>query len=229
MDASGRTTVLVAEDDRATRDALVLAFGMEGYVVTAVADGTAALAAMADSSPDVVVLDVMMPGHDGMAVCRRVRAAGDRTPVLLLTARTEVRDRVDGLDAGADDYLTKPFALDELFARVRALVRRTAAGDSDVVSVADLRVDPASRRAWRGDRILDLTKTEFDLLDLLARNAGQVLTHEVIYDRIWGYDFGADSKNLAVYIGYVRRKLEEAGEARLIETVRGVGYVLRAP
>ncbi len=221
--------MLVAEDDRATRDALVLALGMEGYAVTAVADGTAALAAMAGSSPDVAVLDVMMPGHDGMAVCRRVRAAGDRTPVLLLTARTEVRDRVDGLDAGADDYLTKPFDLDELFARVRALVRRTAGGDGDVVSVGDLRVDPASRRAWRGDRILDLTKTEFDLLDLLARNAGQVLTHEVIYDRIWGYDFGADSKNLAVYIGYVRRKLEEAGEPRLIETVRGVGYVLRAP
>ena len=221
--------MLVAEDDRATRDALVLALGMEGYAVTAVADGTAALAAMAGSSPDVAVLDVMMPGHDGMAVCRRVRAAGDRTPVLLLTARTEVRDRVDGLDAGADDYLTKPFDLDELFARVRALVRRTAGGDGDVVSVGDLRVDPASRRAWRADRILDLTKTEFDLLDLLARNAGQVLTHEVIYDRIWGYDFGADSKNLAVYIGYVRRKLEEAGEARLIETVRGVGYVLRAP
>ena len=221
--------MLVAEDDRATREALCLALELEGYGVTAVADGIAALAAMAAETVDVAVLDVMMPGHDGLAVCRRLRLSGDRTPVLLLTARTEVRDRVEGLDAGADDYLTKPFALDELLARVRALVRRALPGEHDAVAVADLRVDPASRRAWRGSRQLDLTKTEFDLLALLARNAGQVLTHGVIYDRIWGYDFGTDSKNLAVYIGYLRRKLEEGGEQRLIETVRGVGYVLRVP
>ena len=221
--------MLVAEDDRATRDSLVLALELEGYAVTAVTDGTAALAELAASASDVAVVDVMMPGHDGLAVCRRLRASGDRTPVLLLTARTEVRDRVEGLDAGADDYLTKPFALDELLARVRALVRRSLHDEQGVIGVADLRVEPGSRRAWRGERPLDLTKTEFDLLVLLARNAGQVLTHGVIYDRIWGYDFGTDSKNLAVYIGYLRRKLEEAGEARLIETVRGVGYVLRVP
>jgi two-component system response regulator MprA len=153
---------------------------------------------------------------------------GDRTPILVLTARTEVSDRVAGLDAGADDYLPKPFALDELLARIRALLRRTTFEDEREIKVEDLRIDEAARRAWRGDRELELTKTEFELLQLLARNAGIVLEHHVIYDRIWGYDFGPESKALAVYIGYLRRKTEEAGERRLIQTVRGVGYTLRA-
>ncbi len=219
---------MLAEDDRATRESVARALELEGYTVHAVGDGAAALDAIEEARPDVVVLDLMMPNVDGLSVCRRLRSRHDHTPVLIVTARTEVSDRVSGLDAGADDYLPKPFALDELLARARALLRRATYDTPDrEIVVADLRVDEAARRAWRGDRELELTKTEFDLLQLMARNAGIVLTHSTIYERIWGYDFGPDSKALAVYIGYLRRKTEEAGEPRLIHTVRGVGYTLR--
>jgi len=221
--------VLVAEDDRATRESLVRAFELEGHAVTAVADGADALDAVTRVEPDAIVLDLMMPAVDGLTVCRRLRARGDRTPIIILTARTETSDRVSGLDAGADDYLAKPFALDELLARLRALLRRTRGDDVAPVELAGLRLDPAGRRAWRDERELELTKTEFDLLELLVRNADIVLERSVIYDRIWGYDFGPDSKNLAVYVGYLRRKTEAEGERRLIHTVRGVGYVVRAP
>jgi len=225
--------ILVADDDRAIREALVRAFELEGYAVTAVIDGASALSVARESPPDLFVLDVMMPGVDGLTVCRVLRSEGDRTPILMLTARTETSDRVAGLDAGADDYLPKPFALDELLARLRALLRRTLGepGGPEVASALvadDLRVDPAARRAWRGERELDLSKTEFDLLELLVENAGIVLEHSTIYDRIWGYDFGPDSKNLAVYISYLRRKVELEGESKLIHTVRGVGYSIRA-
>jgi two-component system response regulator MprA len=220
--------ILIAEDDRAVRESLRRARGLAGDVVAVAADGGAALAAVAEDPPDALVLDVMMPVLDGLSVCRRLRAQKDRTPVLILTARAEVPDRVSGLDAGADDYLPKPFALDELLARLRALLRRARPDDGeDGLVVSDLRIATAARRVWRGERELDLSKTEFDLLELLARNAGIVLETTTIYDRIWGYDFGPDSKNLAVYVGYLRRKTEEAGEGRLIQTVRGVGYTLR--
>jgi two-component system response regulator MprA len=220
--------VLVAEDDRAVRESLVRALGLEGYQVCTAADGEEALAVVLERRPHVVILDVLMPVLDGLSACRRLRARGDQTPILLLTARAAVPDRVSGLDAGADDYLPKPFALDELLARLRALVRRHGPEAADgAVVVDDLRIEAAARRAWRGERELELTKTEFDLLELLARNHGIVLDPATIYDKIWGYDFGPDSKNLAVYIGYLRRKTEEAGEARLIHTVRGVGYTLR--
>ncbi|MCC6227150.1 MAG: response regulator transcription factor [Microthrixaceae bacterium] len=224
------STVLIAEDDRAVRGALIRALELEGYRVMAVPDGAAALETLELEQPDVVILDVMMPNVDGLSVCRRMRSRGDHTPVLMLTARVEVADRVSGLDAGADDYLPKPFAMDELLARLRALIRRSVidAEPTELV-IDDLRIDESARRAWRGDRELDLTKTEFDLLQALARNAGIVLTHSRIYDLVWGYDFGPESKSLAVYIGYLRRKTEEGGEDRLLHTVRGVGYTLRAP
>ncbi|HUZ22118.1 MAG TPA: response regulator transcription factor [Acidimicrobiales bacterium] len=229
MTSGDAPLVVVAEDDRATRDSLVTALELEGYRVAGLADGARALDVIASQRPDAVVLDVGMPEVDGLSVCRRLRARQDHTPVLILTARSEVSDRVSGLDAGADDYLAKPFALDELLARVRALMRRSTYGEADTTMVVDdLRVDEAARRAWRAGRELELTKTEFDLLELLARNAGVVLEHTTIYDHIWNYDFGPDSKNLAVYIGYLRHKLEQDGEARLIHTVRGVGYTLRA-
>ena len=224
------STVLIAEDDRAVRGALIRALELEGYRVLAVPDGAAALDAVELEQPDVVILDVMMPNVDGLSVCRRMRSRGDHTPVLMLTARVEIADRVSGLDAGANDYLPKPFAMDELLARLRALIRRSVidAEPTELV-IDDLRIDESARRAWRGDRELDLTKTEFDLLQTLARNAGIVLTHSRIYDLVWGYDFGPESKSLAVYIGYLRRKTEEGGEHRLLHTVRGVGYTLRAP
>jgi two-component system response regulator MprA len=228
VNGSDSPLILVAEDDRAVRESLARALELEGYRVATVADGAAALDAVGNDPPDALVLDVMMPVLDGLSVCRRLRAQKDRTPVLILTARAEVPDRVSGLDAGADDYLPKPFALDELLARLRALLRRSRAEDADdTVAVADLRIATAARRAWRGERELDLSKTEFDLLELLARNTGIVLETTTIYERIWGYDFGPDSKNLAVYVGYLRRKTEEGGEPRLIQTVRGVGYSLR--
>ncbi|MBU6329242.1 MAG: response regulator transcription factor [Acidobacteria bacterium] len=224
-------TIVIAEDDRAVRESVTRALELEGYDVTAVSEGSAALEQAARPEVDLLVLDLGMPNVDGLTVCRRLRSAGSRIPILVLTARTEVSDRVSGLDAGADDYLPKPFSLDELFARIRSLLRRSSySEESDEqreVTVGDLRIDEASRRAWRADREMELTKTEFDLLQLLADNAGVVLSHSTIYDRIWGYDFGPDSKALAVYIGYLRRKTEEGGESRLIHTVRGVGYTLR--
>ena len=222
--------IIVAEDDRAARESVTRALELEGYGVLAVPDGEAALTAVAEQPADILILDLMMPRVDGLTVCRRLRAHGDRTPILIMTARTEVSDRISGLDAGADDYLPKPFSLDELLARVRALLRRsTYDAVGRMLQVSDLRIDHAARRAWRGSRELELTKTEFDLLLLLASNAGVVLEHSTIYERIWGYDFGRDSKALAVYVGYLRRKLETDGEPRLLRTVRGVGYTLREP
>ncbi len=244
-------TVLLAEDDRAIRHALERALTLEGYRVTAVADGVEALAQAHRTPPDVLLLDVMMPGIDGLQVCRVLRAEGDRTPILMLTALVETADRIAGLDAGADDYVVKPFDVEEVFARLRALLRRTGPGElrsprgvaADGVhashvakepavperqlTAAGLRMDLQARRVWRGTRELELTRTEFELLELLVRNAGIVLDHSTIYDRIWGYDFGPGSKNLAVYVGYLRRKLDEPGASQLIHTVRGVGYVLR--
>jgi len=226
--SSGR--VLVVEDDRSVRDSLVRALTFEGYDVGTAADGAEGLLAVTETQPDVVVLDVHMPNVDGLTACRRLRERGDHTPVLMLTARHEVSDRVAGLDAGADDYLVKPFALDELLARLRALLRRTSVvpESGETLRVGDLVLDPARRRTFRGERELELTKTEFDLLELLMYNAGIVLTRDQIYERIWGYDFETSSKSLDVYISYLRRKTEEAGEPRLIHTVRGVGYTARA-
>jgi two-component system response regulator MprA len=225
--------VLVADDDPAIRSSLQLALELEGYSVALAEDGAVALSALREEPADVVVLDVMMPGIDGLTVCRVLRAEQDRTPILMLTARTQTSDRVEGLDAGADDYLPKPFDLDELLARLRALLRRAQPTDeigaTTTVRVGDLELDAASRRAWTGDHEIELSKTEFDLLELLMRNQGIVLEHSTIYDRIWGYDFGPDSKNLAVYISYLRRKLAPGGCDDLIKTVRGVGYSLQAP
>jgi two-component system response regulator MprA len=220
--------ILVVEDDPHVRDAVARALRMEGYDVHTAVDGNDGLLQAESQAPDAIVLDVLMPGTDGLAVCRILRDRGNRTPVLMLTARHEVSDRVAGLDAGADDYLVKPFALDELFARLRALLRRASVtGGDDILSVADLTLDPEKRQAWRGDRELGLTKTEFDLLELLMFNAGVVVTRDVIYERIWGYEFETSSKSLDVYIGYLRRKTEADGEPRLIHTVRGVGYTAR--
>ena len=222
--------VLLAEDDRATREALTRALELEGYKVRAVSDGSGVFDAVAEDPADLLVLDLMMPHVGGLTVAQRLRARNDRTPILIVTARTEVSDRVAGLDAGADDYLPKPFALDELLARVRALLRRASYDEPDkVLRVADLRMDEAARRSWRGEREMELTKTEFDLLQFLMRNAGIVLSHTTIYERIWNYDFGPESKALSVYVGYLRRKTEAGGEPRLLHTVRGVGYTLRAP
>jgi two-component system response regulator MprA len=220
--------VLVAEDDRGVRESLVRALRFEGYDVEAVHDGARALEAVGDRLPDVVILDVMMPYVDGLTVCRQLRDRHRALPILMLTARHEVRDRVAGLDAGADDYLVKPYAMSELAARVRALLRRTSvSGARDVLRVDDLVLDPRARTAERADRPLELTKTEFDLLELLLHNAGIVLERSTIYERIWGYDFETNSRSLDVYIGYLRQKTEAAGEPRLVHTVRGVGYVLR--
>jgi two-component system response regulator MprA len=222
--------VLVAEDDQRVRDSLARALVYEGYDVDLAVDGADALARIAEHAPDVIVLDVLMPNVDGITACRRLRQGGDRTPVLMLTARHEVADRVAGLDAGADDYLVKPFDLEELLARLRALLRRTSVtGGEDVLRVEDLVLDPLRRQVRRGDRAIELTKTEFDLLELLLHNAGIVLTRDQLYERIWGYDFETSSKSLDVYVSYLRRKTEEAGEPRLLHTVRGVGYTVRAP
>ncbi|MBB5802911.1 two-component system response regulator MprA [Saccharothrix ecbatanensis] len=225
-------TVLIADDDRAIRESLVRALELEGYAVVDVDDGVKAVTRVRRQKFDVLVLDVLMPELDGLGVVRLLRAEGDRVPVLMLTARVETSDRVAGLDAGADDYLPKPFELDELLARLRALLRRAVptedTGDR-ALSVGALRLDPASRRAWWASTELNLSKTEFDLLELLMRNEGVVLDHATIYDRIWGFDFGGDSKNLAVYVGYLRRKLVAAGASSVIHTVRGVGYTVRHP
>ena len=221
--------VLVVEDDARVREAVARALRFEGYDVHTANDGNDALLCVDELAPDVVVLDVLMPGTDGLAVCRILRDRGNSVPVLMLTARHEVSDRVAGLDAGADDYLVKPFALDELLARLRALLRRfSVSGGSEILRVGDLTLDPSRRQAWRAGRELGLTKTEFDLLELLMFNAGLVVTRETIYERIWGYDFETSSKSLDVYIGYLRRKTEADGETRLVHTVRGVGYTARA-
>lgn len=223
------STVLIAEDDEGVRTALSRALKFEGYDVVLAFDGAEALEAVSTSEPDVIVLDVMMPHIDGLTACRRMRSKGIETPILMLTARQEVSDRVAGLDAGADDYLPKPYALEELLARLRALLRRTehVEGDTDELSYDDLTMNLSTRVVKRGERELDLTKTEFDLLELLLSNAEIVLTRDVIYDRIWGYDFETSSNSLDVYIGYLRRKTEEDNSNRLIHTVRGVGYALR--
>ncbi len=220
--------MLVVDDDPGVRQAIRRALLLEGYEVTLAEDGVEALRAVTETPPDAIVLDVMMPRLDGIEVCRTLRERGDRTPVLVLTARHRLSERVAGLDAGADDYLVKPFALEELLARLRALRRRVApADDGTPYALADLTLDPTSRIVRRGPREVPLTRTEFSLLELLVANAGQVLTRELIMDRIWGYDFATSSNSLDVYIGYLRRKTEAEGEARLIQTVRGVGYVAR--
>jgi two-component system response regulator MprA len=218
--------ILVVDDEPAVRDSLRTALVLKGYEVALAADGDEALAAVASVPPDALVLDVLMPRLDGLEVCRRLRQRGDRTPILVLTARTAVTDRVAGLDAGADDYLVKPFALDELLARLRALLRRTIGG-ADTLAYADLTVDTGTRDVRRGDREIELTRTEFLLLELFLRNPRQVLTRSLIFERVWGYDFGPSSNALEVHVGYLRRKTEAAGEPRLIHTVRGIGYTLR--
>ena len=229
---SGR--VLIVDDDRAIRESLARALELDGYEVSLAPDGAAALATIRADRPDMAIVDLMMPNVDGLTLCRVLRAERDRLPILMLTARTETSDRVAGLDAGADDYLPKPFDLPELAARVRALLRRSRPDDdgpaeaTSLLQVADLRIDPLARRVWRGTSEIELSKTEFDLLELLVRNTGIVLDHSVIYERIWNYDFGPDSKNLAVYISYLRRKIDLDDLPKLIHTVRGVGYTLRA-
>ena len=222
--------VLIVDDDRALRDALRRALVLAGYEPVAVETGEAALAEVARSEPDAVVLDIGLPDVDGLEVCRRLRGAGWRVPVLMLTARDEVADRIGGLDAGADDYLVKPFDVGELRARLRALLRRSGMnGDGPELSFHELELDGGRHGVSVGERFVELTRTEFQLLELLMRNAGRVLPHELIYERVWGYDFGPASNALRVYIGYLRRKLEQAGARPLLHTVRGVGYVLREP
>jgi two-component system response regulator MprA len=220
--------VLVVDDERAVRESLRRALELEGYEIELAADGQEALYRLeSDAQPDALVLDVLMPGVDGLEVARTIRRSGNRLPILMLTARTQVEDRVEGLDAGADDYLTKPFALEELLARLRALLRRTAEGSGEVLRFADLELDPGTREVRRGGEPIELTRTEFSLLELFLLNPRQVLTRSVIFERVWGYDFGYGSNSLDVYIGYLRRKTEAGGKPRLIQTVRGVGYALR--
>ncbi|HEY2602450.1 MAG TPA: response regulator transcription factor [Thermoleophilaceae bacterium] len=221
--------VLVADDERAVRESLRRALVMEGYEVELASGGREALDSVGNGRADVVVLDVLMPDIDGLEVCRRLRQGGDRVPVLMLTARDAVSDRVEGLEAGADDYLVKPFDLDELIARLRALLRRTlGTDDHDQLRFADVTLDATAHEARRGDRRIELTRTEFLLLELFMLNPRRVLSRSLIHERVWGYDFGPASNSLGVYVGYLRRKLEAEGEPRLIHTVRGVGYVLRS-
>ncbi len=219
--------LLVVDDEPAVRTSLERALVLEGYEVELAENGAQALERIESQPPDAVVLDILMPGLDGLAVCRRLREQGSRLPVLLLTARDAVGDRVAGLDAGADDYLVKPFALEELLARIRALLRRTGPDDGAGLRFADLELDPLTREVRRGAREIELTRTEFNLLELFLRNPRQVLTRSLIFERVWGFDFGPSSNSLDVYVGYLRRKTEAADEPRLIQTVRGVGYALR--
>ena len=220
--------ILVVDDERAVRDSLRRALELQGYEVELAGDGAEALERLAaNGQPDAVVLDILMPGIDGLEVCRQIRRRGYGVPVLMLTARDAVGDRVEGLDAGADDYMVKPFALEELLARVRALLRRAAPTADGVLRFADLELDTGTREVRRGGDKVELTRTEFNLLELFLVNPRQVLTRSIIYERVWGYDFGFASNSLDVYIGYLRRKLEAGGKPRLIHTVRGVGYALR--
>jgi two-component system, OmpR family, response regulator MprA len=222
--------ILVVDDERAVRDSLRRALELQGYQVDLAADGAEALAQLeSNGQPDAVVLDILMPGMDGLEVCRRIREQGSEVPVLMLTARDAVGDRVAGLDAGADDYLVKPFALEELLARIRALLRRTTPTADGVLRFADIELDPGTREVLRDGERIDLTRTEFNLLELFMLNPRQVLTRSIIFERVWGYDFGFASNSLDVYIGYLRRKTEGGGKPRLIHTVRGVGYALREP
>jgi two-component system, OmpR family, response regulator MprA len=223
-----RMKILVVDDERAVRDSLRRALELEGYDVELAADGEEALERLSSNGePDAVILDILMPRMDGLEVCRRLRREGHRLPVLMLTARDEVENRVSGLDAGADDYVTKPFALEELLARMRALLRRTSSGSGEVLRFADLELDPGTREVRRDGEPVELTRTEFSLLELFLLNPRQVLTRSMIFERVWGYDFGFSSNSLDVYIGYLRRKTEAGGRPRLIQTVRGVGYALR--
>lgn len=226
-DADG-PLVLIAEDDPEIRVALERILSYEGYRTITANDGAAALEAVGTHSPDGVILDVMMPFVDGITVCRRMRDKGDRTPILMLTARHELSDRVEGLDAGADDYLPKPFELDELLARLRSILRRTINPEDTPISVGPLSLDPQRHLVQRDGETIELTRTEFEILHLLMRNADIVLERGVIYDRIWGYDFESSSRSLDVHVGYLRRKLEDGGHGRMIETVRGIGFVIRA-
>ncbi len=220
--------LLVAEDDAEIRQALVRILTYEGYEVVTASDGAAALEAIREHEPDAILLDVMMPFVDGIGVCQRIRERGDRTPVLMLTARHETSDRVAGLDAGADDYVTKPFELEELLARVRALLRRVDDSSAEILSAPPFTLDVPRHRVTGPSGEIELTRTEFAILELLMRNHDLVLDRSVIYDRVWGYDFGDSSRSLDVHIGYLRRKLEADGTPRLIETVRGVGFVMRS-
>ncbi|HXC45711.1 MAG TPA: response regulator transcription factor [Solirubrobacteraceae bacterium] len=222
--------ILVVEDDRAVREALRRALTLGGYEAQTAEDGESAIEMVVQNVPDAVVLDIGLPGIDGLEVCRRLRLLGNRVAILILTAREQVSDRIDGLDAGADDYLVKPFDVEEVKARLRALLRRTvSAGDPDALSFAEIRLDSARHGAEVGERFCELTRTEYQLLELLMLNPKRVLPHSLIYDRVWGYDFGPASNALRVYVGYLRRKLEGIGARPLIHTVRGVGYVLREP
>jgi len=219
--------ILVVDDEGAVRDAVKRALRLDGHEVELASDGQEALSAVAASPPDALILDVLMPRLDGLQVCRQLRRDGDRTPILMLTARDAIGDRVTGLDAGADDYLVKPFALDELLARVRALLRRAQPGDQEGLRFADLTMELGAHRVRRGERVVELSRTEFSLLELFLRNPRQVLPRSTIFERVWGYDFGERSNSLEVYVSYLRRKTEAGGEPRLLHTVRGVGYVLR--
>jgi two-component system response regulator MprA len=222
--------ILVVDDERAVRESLRRALELEGYEIELAADGEEALDRLeSHSQPDALVLDLLMPGIDGLEVCRRLRRSGNTLPVLMLTARAEVENRVEGLDAGADDYVTKPFALEELLARLRAMLRRASPDGDEVLRFADLELDPGTREVKRDGDPIELTRTEFSLLELFLRNSRQVLTRSIIFERVWGYDFGFSSNSLDVYIGYLRRKTEAGGKPRLIHTVRGVGYALKEP
>jgi two-component system, OmpR family, response regulator MprA len=223
--------VLVVDDDRAVREALRRALTLAGYEVPVAASGEDALEQVVRGVPDAIVLDIAMPGIDGLEVCRRLRRLGNRVPILMLTARDAVSDRIDGLDVGADDYMVKPFDVGELKARLRALLRRAGSdeGEGQALAFAEVRLDTARHGAEVNGKLVELTRTEYRLLELLMLNPKRVLTHTVIYDRVWGYDFGPASNALRVYVGYLRRKLEGAGARQLIHTVRGVGYVLREP